>query len=119
MTDGLPQLNPGKLLTGANIRRARREKGWTKTQLAKACGVSERAVYNWEHGIHLPEAEALDAVLEVLDLELPPGVVGRGRILEQNVESAPTGEGVREELEMLRQQVRMMGALLDRMLDRA
>lgn len=43
-----------KLLTGARLRRLRRERGLTQAQLAGILGVSDRLISAWERGEGLP-----------------------------------------------------------------
>jgi transcriptional regulator with XRE-family HTH domain len=76
----LPPLNPGKLLTGANIRAARKAQRFTKRRFAEELGVTEKTVYNWEHEVSEPEGENRIKVLELLGLE-DPRIVGTGRVL--------------------------------------
>lgn len=112
MDGGFPDLDPDKLLNGANIRRARKAKKMTKARLGELTGVSERAVYNWEKDIHVPEGHAREKLLEVLDLSLPDGTVGRDRL--PRIEQIGTGD--RHELELIRAHVEMISMMLDRIL---
>lgn len=50
------------LTTGLKIRAARKAAGLTKLELAKACGVSEMTIWNWESGIYQPSGKHLFAL---------------------------------------------------------
>ena len=57
------------------IAAARKAKGWTQTQLAKAIGISQGLVSTYEHGAHVP-AETIKRIADVLcvgvDAIMPP-----------------------------------------------
>ncbi|WP_164176800.1 helix-turn-helix domain-containing protein, partial [Streptococcus pneumoniae] len=48
-----PTTAPGS--RGARIRAARKQRGWTQSQLGEALGVSSQAVSQWEQGRTDPE----------------------------------------------------------------
>ena len=47
------------------VKKFRESKGWTREQLAKALGLSVRAVYDWEAGSYGPSLEAYRGILEL------------------------------------------------------
>ena len=54
---------------GMRIRRARERKRWTQAQLARAVGVSSRAVGDWERDVKAPR-NRMGALEEVLGADL-------------------------------------------------
>lgn len=52
---------------GENIRRLRKESGFTQEQLAEALGVTTGAVYKWESGKATPELETLVDIAEFFE----------------------------------------------------
>lgn len=59
--------NTGRLAFPARLREARLAKGLTRRQLALACGVTDRAIYNWETGARHPRGPMLPALEQILD----------------------------------------------------
>ena len=55
---------------GANIKKARKAKGYTQMTLADALGVSFQAVSNWERGQTCPDIANLSELSRVLDLSV-------------------------------------------------
>lgn len=53
---------------GEFIARCRKEKGMTQAQLARAAGVSDRAVSKWENGRSLPDSANMLPVCEALGI---------------------------------------------------
>lgn len=49
-----------------NLRRYRREKGYTQAELAKALGVDQSAVCRWERGELKPAPSKLCKLIELL-----------------------------------------------------
>ena len=54
-------------MVGDNIRRARKTKSWTQTQLADAAGVSLRGLQDIEHGKKMPREVTLKAIAGALN----------------------------------------------------
>ena len=48
---------------GADLRKWRKAKGWTRKQAAEHFGVSERSIENWEYGHRKPASIKLLNVL--------------------------------------------------------
>ena len=51
------------------VAEARKAKGWTQTQLAKAIGVSQGLVSTYENGAHIP-TETLKRIADALDVDI-------------------------------------------------
>ena len=52
---------------GQNIRKLRKEAGYTQEQLAEALGVTTGAVYKWESDRAVPELELLVEIAEFFE----------------------------------------------------
>lgn len=57
-------------MIGKNIKRLRREKGYSQEQLARKLKVTQGAVSHWEQGISNPEAAQLLSIAEVFGVSL-------------------------------------------------
>ena len=55
---------------GEEIKKKRKEKGYTQDYLAELLNVSRQTVYNWEKGIILPTFENITALNKVLDANI-------------------------------------------------
>lgn len=55
-------------MLGENIRRFRREKGYSQEELAARLHVVRRTVSKWEKGLSMPDAELLMALASVLEV---------------------------------------------------
>ena len=80
---------------GAHIKQARTEAGVSQGALAKALGMEQTSVSQWETGKNLPSVERLRQVEQALDL--PPGTLTRelGFIPVPGAETAPPIKSVR------------------------
>lgn len=58
----------GKKQVGRNIAQARKDKGWTQTELAEKLGTTRVSVANWETGVATPAR--IDEIAKVLEVEL-------------------------------------------------
>jgi transcriptional regulator with XRE-family HTH domain len=56
--------------TGERIRQLRREKGMTQSALARAVGVTDKAVSKWERGRGLPDVSLLGALALALGADM-------------------------------------------------
>ena len=56
-----------KLNFAENLRKLRRERGFTQEQLAEKMGVSFQTVSRWETGVVYPDIELLPAIAELFD----------------------------------------------------
>jgi transcriptional regulator with XRE-family HTH domain len=54
---------------GEVIRRAREQKGWTQTELAKRCEVSAMYISQIEKGVRIPKWRICRLLSEILDLD--------------------------------------------------
>jgi transcriptional regulator with XRE-family HTH domain len=61
-----------KQRVGRRIREARKEKGWSQAQLARALPgtVDGPSISRWERGNVLPQSETLDALAAALDVDV-------------------------------------------------
>lgn len=55
---------------GQNIRKARREKGWTQKQLGEKCGMVDSAIRRYEIGKGHPKYETLERIANALDVSV-------------------------------------------------
>lgn len=60
---------------GARIRMLRERNGLSAQDLAELCGVSYRAVYNWEAGKADPKFEYLPIMAKAFGLKAPRAVL--------------------------------------------
>ena len=61
---------------GRNIVRAREERGWLQTDLAKRLGISRARLSKWEKGEHAPPLASLVDLGRVLETSLDAMVLG-------------------------------------------
>jgi len=52
------------------VRRARRVRGWTQTELARAAGIPQSAVARWESGRVSPRVASLQRVFEATGVQV-------------------------------------------------
>jgi repressor LexA len=57
-------------MIGKNIKRLRRQKGFSQEQLARKLNVTQGAVSHWENGTSNPEAAQLLALAQLFDVSL-------------------------------------------------
>ena len=50
-----------------NIKRLRKDKGYTQETLAQQLGIVRQTVSKWEKGLSVPDAELLQKLAEILD----------------------------------------------------
>lgn len=55
---------------GENIRRIRKEKGWTMKKLGEEIGISEQGIGNYERGDREPNIETIKKISEALDVPI-------------------------------------------------
>lgn len=111
MDADLPALDPDRVMSAENIKRRRKSKSLTQSQLGAMSGVSERAVRNWESGAHQPEGEVRAKLADILDLDAGDGRArGRGSSLDGTRVSL---EVIRTHVEMLSRQIETVKYLLD------
>lgn len=56
--------------SGAKIRRARHEKGWTQAELAFRAGVRERQIIRWENDQNEPRLDGITKIAAATGLEV-------------------------------------------------
>lgn len=59
-----------KLNVGENIRRYRKEKGYTQKQFAEKCGFTETSIKKYESGEREPSVERLEIMCSVLGVKM-------------------------------------------------
>lgn len=67
---------------GDNIRRIRKEKGLTQSQLAKKAGISEISVRKYESGKRKPKLETMEKIANALDVPLDEILDHRSLLLQ-------------------------------------
>ena len=85
---------------GRNIVRAREERGWLQTDLAKRLGISRARLSKWEKGEHAPPLAGLADLGRVLEKSLDALVLGAAEG-EAGILTRSQREKVREALEAL------------------
>ncbi len=73
----------GKKQVGRNIAQARRNKGWTQTELADRLGTTRVSVANWETGVATPAR--IDEIARVLEVELRDLIYAQSIDIEDGV----------------------------------
>ena len=53
-----------------NLKRIRKEKGYTQEELAVKVGVVRQTVSKWEKGLSIPDADILRKIAEILDTDI-------------------------------------------------
>ena len=53
-----------------NIRRLRKDKGYSQETLAEALGVVRQTVSKWEKGLSVPDADLLEKMAELLEVDV-------------------------------------------------
>lgn len=85
-----------KQKTGAMIRKARLERGYTQNDLGVLLGVTNKAVSRWETGESFPDMGVLEHLAEVLELKIQDIVTGE--VTETIAENSLREESVLLEL---------------------
>lgn len=85
---------------GRNIVRAREERGWLQTDLAKRLGISRARLSKWEKGEHAPHLAGLADLGRVLEKSLDALVLGTVEG-EAGILTRSQREKVREALDVL------------------
>lgn len=52
------------------LKRLRKDRGLTQSEVADACGVVKSAVCNWEKGQRIPEDDTLEALSDLFNVDL-------------------------------------------------
>jgi transcriptional regulator with XRE-family HTH domain len=85
---------------GRNIVRAREERGWLQTDLARRLGISPGRLSKWEKGEHAPPLAGLADLGRVLETSLDVLVLGSVKG-DAGALTLPQREKVREAVEAL------------------
>ena len=80
-----------KLNFAENIRKLRRENGFTQEQLAEKVGVSFQTVSRWETGRGMPAVDSLEPLAEVLGLSVSELLSGK-RLTPEELPKAASPE---------------------------
>lgn len=90
---------------GRNIVRAREERGWLQTDLARRLGISPGRLSKWETGEHAPPLAGLADLGRVLGMSLDALVLGTPR--------SEAGAWTSSQREQARQALEVLSALLE------
>lgn len=66
-----------------NLKALRKNKGFTQEELAQKVNVVRQTVSKWEKGLSVPDADALQKIAEVLDVEISQ-LLGADIVHEEN-----------------------------------
>ena len=66
-----------------NIKQLRKNKGYTQETLAQQLGVVRQTVSKWEKGLSVPDAELLQKLAEVLEVDVGE-LLGAAAVAEQD-----------------------------------
>ena len=69
----MPAIN--KNFIGNNIRRIRKSRNMTQTDLSELVGYNQRTVSNWEKGIHYPNPQTIRSIADALSIA-PTEIIG-------------------------------------------
>lgn len=56
-------------LFNENLKKIRKEKGYTQEELATKVRVVRQTVSKWEKGLSVPDADVLRKIAEILDID--------------------------------------------------
>ena len=59
------------MMSGDEIRKLRKAKGWTQQELADKVGVTKTTVLDWEKGRYFPEGKNVIALASALGISVP------------------------------------------------
>jgi transcriptional regulator with XRE-family HTH domain len=76
-----------RLTTGPRIVKLREEAGYTQSSLAKALGVTQTCVWNWEQGNTFPRPETLKTVARLL--KSTPEFLRDGNASDPSISAGP------------------------------
>lgn len=62
---------------GAAVRQLREQRGWSQTQLARACGMSQPSIARFEAGGTIPTIIVLERLARALDADLAVRITPR------------------------------------------
>ncbi len=81
-----------------NLRELRKSKGFTQEELATKINVVRQTVSKWEKGLSVPDADSLQKIADVLDVEV-------SQLLGANIETEASKNEVAEQLSRINEQL--------------
>ena len=81
-----------------NLRELRKSKGFTQEELATKINVVRQTVSKWEKGLSVPDADSLQKIADVLDVEV-------SQLLGANVETEASKNEIAEQLSRINEQL--------------
>lgn len=93
-----------RTFSGAKLRQARFDKGWSQAELARRAGVRERQIIRWENEQNEPRLEAVVALAQATERDVDHffATNGDGSDESDEEESDPLSDVDRELLRVLR-----------------
>lgn len=85
-------------MLGDNIRQLRKNKGLTQEELAIRLNVVRQTLSKWEKGLSVPDAEMLQKIAEILQVDVK-------QLLGENVEAKPEPNEIVEQLTRINEQM--------------
>lgn len=85
-------------MLGDNIKMLRKSKGFTQEELAIRLNVVRQTVSKWEKGFSVPDAEALQKLADVLDVDVK-------QLLGADIEDEKTNNELVEQLARINEQL--------------
>lgn len=55
---------------GERIKNEREQRGWSKVELAKRSGVSDRSISHYEHGQREPQFKAVEKIMRAFGFQM-------------------------------------------------
>ena len=81
-----------------NLRDLRKSKGFTQEELATKINVVRQTVSKWEKGLSVPDADSLQKIADVLDVEV-------SQLLGANIETEASKNEIAEQLSRINEQL--------------
>ena len=81
-----------------NLRELRKSKGFTQEELATKINVVRQTVSKWEKGLSVPDADSLQKIADVLDVEVSQLLGAKIEVEEDNNEIAQQLSRINEQL---------------------
>ena len=81
-----------------NLRELRKSKGFTQEELATKINVVRQTVSKWEKGLSVPDADSLQKIADVLDVEV-------SQLLGANIEKEENKNEIAEQLSRINEQL--------------
>lgn len=81
-----------------NLRELRKSKGFTQEELATKINVVRQTVSKWEKGLSVPDADSLQKIADVLEVEV-------SQLLGANIETEASKNEIAEQLSRINEQL--------------